>query len=127
MPSPLVTVSMASAASRSVVRRGEIPGTLHTSMAQEAQQVVGACMALGDGDYMTGNHRSHGHPIGKGSPLAPLMAELVGKAGGICKGEGGSAHLADFSVGSLGESGIICSSIPIATGVGLSWKQSTAS
>ncbi len=102
-----------------MVRRGQIPGTVHTSIGQEAQ-VVGACMALDDGDYMTGNHRSHGHPIGKGSPLGPLMAELVGKATGICKGKGGSLHLADFSVGSLGESGIVGSSIPIATGAGLS-------
>ncbi len=104
-----------------MVRRGQIPGTVHTSIGQEAQ-VVGACMALEDDDYMTGNHRSHGHPIGKGSPLGPLMAELVGKATGICKGKGGSLHLADFSVGSLGESGIIGSSIPIATGAGLSSK-----
>lgn len=104
-----------------MVRRGLIPGTVHTSIGQEAQ-VVGACMALNDEDYMTGNHRSHGHPIGKGSPLGPLMAELVGKAGGICNGKGGSLHLADFSVGSLGESGIIGSSIPIATGAGLSSK-----
>jgi pyruvate dehydrogenase E1 component alpha subunit len=104
-----------------MVRRGQIPGTVHTSIGQEAQ-VVGACMALRDDDYTTGNHRSHGHPIGKGSPLGPLMAELVGKATGICKGKGGSLHLADFSVGSLGESGIIGSSIPIATGAGLSSK-----
>jgi acetoin:2,6-dichlorophenolindophenol oxidoreductase subunit alpha len=104
-----------------MVRRGQIPGTVHTSIGQEAQ-VVGACMALRDDDYMTGNHRSHGHPIGKGSPLGPLMAELVGKATGICRGKGGSLHLADFSVGSLGESGIIGSSIPIATGAGLSSK-----
>jgi len=104
-----------------MVKRGQIPGTVHTSIGQEAQ-VVGACMALGDSDYMTGNHRSHGHPIGKGSPLAPLMAELVGKATGICKGKGGSLHLADFSVGSLGESGIVGSSIPIATGAALSSK-----
>lgn len=102
-----------------MVKRGHIPGTVHTSIGQEAQ-VVGACMALEDDDYMTGNHRSHGHPIGKGSPLGPLMAELVGKATGICKGKGGSLHLADFSVGSLGESGIVGSSIPIATGAGFS-------
>jgi pyruvate dehydrogenase E1 component alpha subunit len=81
-----------------MVKRGQIPGTVHTSIGQEAQ-VVGACMALGPHDYMSGNHRSHGHPIGKGSPLGPLMAELVGKATGICKGKGGSLHLADFSVG----------------------------
>jgi pyruvate dehydrogenase E1 component alpha subunit len=104
-----------------MVKRGQIPGTVHTSIGQEAQ-VVGACMALGPHDYMSGNHRSHGHPIGKGSPLGPLMAELVGKATGICKGKGGSLHLADFSVGSLGESGIVGSSIPIAAGAGLSSK-----
>ena len=104
-----------------MVKRGEIPGTVHTSIGQEAQ-VVGATMALGDGDYMTGNHRSHGHPIGKGAALGPLMAELVGKAWGVCGGKGGSMHLADFKVGSLGESGIVGSSIPIATGAALSSK-----
>ncbi len=104
-----------------MVKRGEIPGTVHTSIGQEAQ-VVGATMALGEGDYMTGNHRSHGHPIGKGAALGPLMAELVGKAWGVCGGKGGSMHLADFKVGSLGESGIVGSSIPIATGAALSSK-----
>ena len=104
-----------------MVKRGQIPGTVHTSIGQEAQ-VVGACLALADGDYMTGNHRSHGHPIGKGAALGPLMAELVGKATGVCGGKGGSMHLADFKVGSLGESGIVGSSIPIATGAALSAK-----
>ena len=104
-----------------MVKRGHIPGTVHTSIGQEAQ-VVGATMALGDSDYMSGNHRSHGHPIGKGSPLGPLMAELVGKATGVCKGKGGSLHLADFNVGSLGESGIVGSSIPIAAGAALAAK-----
>lgn len=102
-----------------MVKRGYIPGTVHTSIGQEAQ-VVGACMALAKGDHMTGNHRSHGHPIGMGSPLGPLMAELVGKATGVCKGKGGSLHLADYEVGSLGESGITGSSIPIAVGASLS-------
>lgn len=102
-----------------MVKRGYIPGTVHTSIGQEAQ-VVGACMALRQGDHMTGNHRSHGHPIGMGSPLGPLMAELAGKATGVCKGKGGSLHLADYKVGSLGESGITGSSIPIALGAGLS-------
>jgi pyruvate dehydrogenase E1 component alpha subunit len=104
-----------------MVKFGYIPGTVHTSIGQEAQ-VVGATMALEDGDTMTGNHRSHGHPIGKGSKLGPLMAELMGKATGVCGGKGGSLHLADFSVGSLGESGIVGSSIPIATGAALTAK-----
>jgi Dehydrogenase E1 component len=80
-----------------MVKRGHIPGTVHTSIGQEAQ-VVGATMALGEHDYMSGNHRSHGHPIGKGSPLGPLMAELVGKADGVCGGKGGSLHLAGGGV-----------------------------
>ena len=53
------------------VRAGEIPGACHSSAGQEAA-IVGACMALGEDDYVTGTHRSHGHPIGKGATLAPL-------------------------------------------------------
>jgi len=96
-----------------------IPGFVHNSLGQEAE-IVGACMALRDDDYMTGNHRSHGHPIAKGAPLGPLMAELLGKSTGVCRGKGGSMHLADFSVGSLGESGIVGSAMPVAVGAGLS-------
>jgi pyruvate dehydrogenase E1 component alpha subunit len=71
---------------------------------------------------MTGTHRSHGHPIGKGADLKALMAELMGKSTGICKGRGGSMHLADNSVGIIGESAIVGGGIPLATGVGLSAK-----
>lgn len=98
---------------------GGLPGVLHNSIGQEAE-IVGACMALRDGDFMTGNHRSHGHPIGKGALLAPLMAELFGKRTGICRGKGGSLHLAAFALGSLGESGIVGSLMPVAVGAGLS-------
>lgn len=107
---------------RGLVRRGELPGSIHLSIGQEAQ-VVGACMPLRDGDYITGTHRSHGHPIGKGAQLRGLMAELLGRSTGVCKGKGGSMHLADFSVGSLGESGIIASGIPVVTGAGLAAKR----
>jgi pyruvate dehydrogenase E1 component alpha subunit len=79
-------------------------------------------MALRDDDAMTGTHRSHGHPIGKGADLKALMAELMGKSTGICKGRGGSMHLADNSVGIIGESAIVGGGIPLATGVGLSAK-----
>jgi 2-oxoisovalerate dehydrogenase E1 component len=99
--------------------KGLLPGSVHTSIGQEAA-VVGACMAVRNDDYMTGYHRSHGHPIGKGSNVAPLMAELFGKATGICRGKGGSMHLADFAVGSLGESGIVGAGMPIAVGAALS-------
>lgn len=96
---------------------GELPAMVHLSIGQEAA-VVGACLATTTSDYMTGNHRSHGHPIAKGASLDGLMAELLGKATGVCRGKGGSMHLADFSVGSLGESGIVGSAIPVATGAG---------
>jgi pyruvate dehydrogenase E1 component alpha subunit len=100
---------------------GKIPGAFHASIGQEAA-IVGACMALRDDDAMTGTHRSHGHPIGKGADLKALMAELMGKATGICKGHGGSMHLADNSVGIIGESAIVGGGIPLATGCGLSAK-----
>lgn len=100
---------------------GRIPGAYHASIGEEAA-IVGACMALRTDDAMTGTHRSHGHPIGKGADLNALMAELMGKATGICKGRGGSMHLADNAVGIIGESAIVGGGIPLATGVALSAK-----
>jgi TPP-dependent pyruvate/acetoin dehydrogenase alpha subunit len=102
-------------------KAGKIPGAYHASIGQEAT-IVGACMALRDDDYITGTHRSHGHPIGKGARLNGLMAELMGKSTGICKGRGGSMHLADCSVGILGESAIVGGGIPLAAGASLSAK-----
>jgi acetoin:2,6-dichlorophenolindophenol oxidoreductase subunit alpha len=102
-------------------KAGKIPGTFHASIGQEAA-IVGACMALRADDAMTGTHRSHGHPIGKGADLRGLMAELMGKVTGVCKGRGGSMHLADNSVGIIGESAIVGGGIPLATGCGLSAK-----
>ncbi|MCK9543258.1 MAG: thiamine pyrophosphate-dependent dehydrogenase E1 component subunit alpha [Novosphingobium sp.] len=102
-------------------KNGEVRGALHTSHGQEAE-IVGACMALRIDDYMVGNHRSHGHPIGKGAKLRGLMAELLGRSTGVCSGKGGSMHLADFSVGSLGETSIVGSGIPVAAGAALGAK-----
>jgi pyruvate dehydrogenase E1 component alpha subunit len=102
-------------------KAGKIPGAYHASIGQEGA-IVGACMALRDDDYITGTHRSHGHPIGKGAKLDALMAELMGKVTGICKGRGGSMHLADCSVGILGESAIVGGGIPIAAGAAMSAK-----
>jgi pyruvate dehydrogenase E1 component alpha subunit len=101
------------------VRSEWIKGPLHNSTGQEGG-IVGACTAIRPDDYMTGTHRSHGHPIGKGARLAPLMAELFGRQTGICHGKGGSMHLADFSAGSLGESAIVGASMPTAVGAALS-------
>jgi TPP-dependent pyruvate/acetoin dehydrogenase alpha subunit len=99
----------------------EMVGGAHLSVGQEAA-IVGACMVLRDDDYMVGTHRSHGHPIAKGAPIKPLMAELLGRRTGINKGKGGSMHLADFKIGSLGETSIVASGLPIAVGGGLSAK-----
>lgn len=101
-----------------MVQRGEIVGAAHSYIGEEAV-AVGACLALRDDDWMTGNHRSHGHPIAKGGDVRRAMAELLGKRTGFCKGKGGSMHLADFSIGILGESGILGSSIPVAVGAAL--------
>lgn len=103
------------------MKAGQIPGALHTSVGQEAS-IVGSCMALREDDYMVGNHRSHGHPIGKGARTDRLFAELMGKATGINSGLGGSMHLSDFSVGSLGETSIVGSGLPVAAGAALGSK-----
>src|SRR3984957_19345577 len=100
---------------------GKIQGAYHASIRQEAT-IVGACMALRNDDAMTGTHRSHGHPIGKGADLKTLMAELMGKATGISKGRGGSMHLADRSVGIIRQSGIVGGGISLATGAAMSAK-----
>ena len=102
---------------------GELIGPAHPYIGEEAV-AVGACAALRSDDRIAGNHRSHGHPIAKGGSVNGAMAELLGKSGGFCKGKGGSMHLADFSVGILGESGIVASSVPITTGAALASKLS---
>jgi pyruvate dehydrogenase E1 component alpha subunit len=104
-----------------LVGRGELVGAIHTYIGEEAV-AVGACAALRDEDYITGNHRSHGHPIAKGGDVRRAMAELHGKRTGFCKGKGGSMHLADFSIGILGESGIVASALPVAVGAALAIK-----
>ncbi len=106
-------------AAEALCKSGDVPGFCHSATGQEAA-IVGACMALRDDDFMTGTHRSHGHPIGKGADLNGLMSELLGKATGVCKGRGGSMHFADAKVGIIGESAIVGGGIPLATGAGLS-------
>lgn len=115
----MMTIRQFETRAEKLIDRGDIIGVMHSSAGQEAT-CVGACAALRTDDYMTGNHRSHGHPIAKGAALDRLMAELMGRSTGVCGGMGGSMHLADFSVGSLGESAIVGSSIAIAVGAGLS-------
>jgi 2-oxoisovalerate dehydrogenase E1 component len=101
--------------------RGRIPGIVHLYVGMEAI-AVGACANLRLDDYVTSTHRGHGHCIAKGVSMDKMMAELLGKKTGCCKGKGGSMHLVDLSVGLLGCTGIVGSAIPIATGAGLSIK-----
>jgi acetoin:2,6-dichlorophenolindophenol oxidoreductase subunit alpha len=96
-------------------RAGEIPGYIHSSAGQEAVP-VGVCAALHTDDRITSTHRGHGHGLAKGADLAGMMLELYGRVGGLCRGKGGSMHVADFSVGMLGANGIVAGGIPIAVG-----------
>jgi len=101
--------------------RGEMHGTTHLSIGQEGT-AVGAVSTLRSDDYITSTHRGHGHCITKGADLSLMMAELLGKETGICRGRGGSMHIADVETGNLGANGIVAGGMPIATGVSLSMK-----
>ena len=70
-------------------------------------------------DYMTSTHRGHGNCLAKGADPRLMMAELLGRATGYCKGKGGSMHIADFDGGNLGANGIVGGGFPIATGAGI--------
>ena len=97
---------------------GNVPGHLHLYSGQEAT-AVGVIANLRLDDFVVGTHRGHGHVMAKGGDSKRMMAEVWGKAGGYCKGKGGSMHMADASLGILGSNGIVGASLPIATGVGL--------
>lgn len=99
--------------------RGLMHGTMHLSIGQEAVP-TGACRALRKDDYITSTHRGHGHCIAKGADLERMMAELLAKETGYCRGRGGSMHIADTDTGNLGANGIVAGGVPIATGAALS-------
>jgi TPP-dependent pyruvate/acetoin dehydrogenase alpha subunit len=101
--------------------RGLMHGTMHLSIGQEAVP-VGACLALRDGDYITSTHRGHGHCIARGARLDAMMAELLAKETGYCRGRGGSMHIADVATGNLGANGIVAGGVPIAAGAALAVK-----
>ena len=96
-------------------------GPIHQYIGEEAV-AVGACTALEPTDYVLSTHRGHGHNIAKDANLNRMMAELLGREEGLCKGRGGSMHLADIERGLLSCSGIVAGSIPIALGAGFSAK-----
>ena len=98
-----------------------IRGAVHVYLGEEAV-ASGACQALEKYDYIVSTHRGHGHCIAKGGKVDKMMAEILGKSTGYCKGKGGSMHIADLECGILGANGIVGAGIPIATGAGItSW------
>ena len=101
--------------------RGMVHGTTHLYVGEEAT-AVGAIAALGADDLITSTHRGHGHTIAKGIDLNAMMAELLGRRTGSCKGKGGSMHIADLTNGNLGANGVVGGGIPIAVGAGLSLR-----
>ncbi len=102
-------------------KRGLVKGAVHTYIGMEASG-VGVCMALRRDDLIAGTHRSHGHNIAKGANTARMMAEILGKETGYCKGRGGSMHIAAFETGSLGALAVVGAGIPIAVGAALGFK-----
>jgi pyruvate dehydrogenase E1 component alpha subunit len=97
---------------------GEIKGTIHASIGQEAV-AVGVTAALEETDLVFSHHRGHGHALAKGVNPMRLFAELLGRAHGVSGGKGGSMHATDISVGFLGSLAVVGSSIPLAVGVAL--------
>lgn len=95
------------------------PGYIHSYLGQEAC-AVGVCDGLTDSDVIVSNHRGRGHYLAKGMALKPMMAEMFGKATGVCGGRGGEMHAADPSLGILGGNGIVGGGMPIAAGAALS-------
>src|SRR6201991_4943767 len=102
-------------------RDGEIPGFVHTSLGQEAV-AAGTCAALRSDDYLTTTHRGHGHVLAKGADVNRMMAELFAKATGLCRGKGGSMHVADPAIGILGANAIVGAGMPLAVGAALASK-----
>ena len=101
--------------------KGMIHGTTHLSIGQEASSVA-AVMALDDGDLVSMTHRGHALSIGMGIDLNKMMAELMGKVTGYCKGKGGSMHIADLESGNLGSNGIVGGGLTLAPGAALTQK-----
>jgi pyruvate dehydrogenase E1 component alpha subunit len=103
---------------REEYQQGKLPGFIHMYRNQEAI-AVGACMHLGNEDYIASTHRGHGHCIAKGCDIEDMLLELACKQDGLCKGKGGSMHIADMSKGMLGANAIVGGGPPIAAGAAL--------
>jgi len=104
-----------------IFQTGALPGFVHLYAGQEAV-AVGVCAHLDGKDSITSTHRGHGHCIAKGCDLNGMMAEIYGKVTGLCKGKGGSMHIADVEKGMLGANGIVGGGFPLAAGAALTAK-----
>jgi len=103
------------------IATGEIPGFTHLYAGQEAV-AVGVCTPLTNSDYIVSTHRGHGHCIAKGCDVAGMMKEIYGRRDGLCKGKGGSMHIADVDKGMLGANAIVGAGPPLAVGAGIACK-----
>src|SRR2546426_6653724 len=100
---------------------GLVKGTAHSYVGEEAV-AAGACATLREGDYIVGTHRGHGHCIAKGARVDRMMAELMGRQDGYCRGLGGSMHIAALDLNILGCNGIVAAGVPIGAGAALAAK-----
>lgn len=100
---------------------GNVPGFVHMYDGQEAI-ATGVCMNLLDTDYIGSTHRGHGHCIAKGTDLKGMVKEIMGKSTGICRGKGGSMHIADLDKGMLGANAIVGGAPPLCVGAALTAK-----
>ncbi len=103
------------------IMNGQIPGFTHLYAGQEAN-AVGVCEHLSGRDSIVSTHRGHGHCIARGADVIGMMKELFGCADGLCKGKGGSMHVADLDKGILGANGIVAGGPPISVGAALASK-----
>ena len=101
-----------------LARADEVHGLIHLSVGQEGVAAA-VCSQLRDDDAVYSGHRAHGHAIAKGAPLERLMAELMGRDGGLCRGLGGSMHVVDVEHGFMGATGVVGGNIPVALGSAL--------
>lgn len=99
--------------------QGLMRGSIHLCNGQEAV-AAGACLGLREGDYLTTTYRGHGHILARGADPGRMLAEMMGRSGGLCRGKGGTMHLADLSRRILGANGIVGGGIPMAIGAALS-------
>jgi len=102
-------------------QQGLVKGTAHSYVGEEAVAAA-ACATLREDDYITGTHRGHGHCIAKGARLDRMIAELMGREDGYCRGLGGSMHIAALDLNILGCNGIVAAGVPLGTGAALAAK-----